>query len=241
MTVVTTLPDPRAAAEVAAQELADAIAGAVADRGAAHVALSGGSTPTRAYELLGPLVSDWEPVELWYADERCVGPDDAESNHLLVAETLLAAIASAGGGRVPPIEHRVLGELGAEEAASLYAGELSGRIAARADGLPVLDVALLGIGEDGHTASLFPGFPQLDAHGEICEPVHDSPKPPPDRVTLSLDVLNASRSLLLLATGTGKADALARALAGEDRDVPASLLRRDRLHVVCDAAAAPGP
>jgi len=240
MTRVSTLPDPEAAAAVAAQALADAIAAAVVDHGSAHVALSGGNTPLRAYELLAPLVADWGPVELWYADERCVPPDDPESNHLLVAETLLATIASADAGRVPPIEHRVLGELGGEEAAALYAGELSGRIAEREDGMPVLDVALLGLGEDGHTASLFPGFPQLDAHGEVCQPVHDSPKPPPDRVTLSLDALNASRSLVLLVTGAGKADALAGMLAGPDRAVPASLLRRDRLRVVCDEAAAPG-
>lgn len=245
MTRVSTLADPEAACAVAAQEIAGAIADALSARGAAHVALSGGNTPRRAYELLAPLVPDWEAVELWYADERSVPADDPESTHRLIVESLLAAIpstdgAAAGGVGGGPIEHRVLGELPAEEAAALYAGELSGRIAAREDGLPVLDVTLLGLGEDGHTASLFPGFPQVQAHGEICEPVHDAPKPPPNRVTLSLDMLNASRSLLLLATGAGKADALARVLAGPDSAVPASLLRRDRLHVVCDAAAAPG-
>ncbi len=106
-------------------------------------------------------------------------------------------------------------------------------------GLPALDIALLGLGEDGHTASLFPGFPEVDDDsGALCLPVRDAPKPPPERVTLSLPVLRAARCCLLLVTGAGKTSALAAVLAGPDPRVPASLLASERLLVVADAAAA---
>ncbi len=110
-----------------------------------------------------------------------------------------------------PCEHRVLGELGPEAAARAYEALLRGRVApAEEGGLPALDVALLGLGEDGHTASLFPGFPEVDDDsGALCLPVRDAPKPPPERVTLSLPVLRAARCSLLLVTGAGKAPALA--------------------------------
>jgi 6-phosphogluconolactonase len=252
MTRLTTLPDPQAAAEYAAGEIARALREALERRGVAHLALSGGSTPRPAYRALAGLLDDWSAVELWYGDERCVEPDDPESTHRLVVESLLAHIPGSA-----PREHRVRGELGPETAAREYAEELRARVApaepggppaeqggspAGLDGLPALDVALLGIGEDGHTASLFPGHPEVeDSSGALCLPVRDSPKPPPERVTLSLPVLRAARCLLLLVAGAGKAEALAAAFAeggrGPDPRVPASLLASERLHVVADAAA----
>jgi 6-phosphogluconolactonase len=101
----------------------------------------------------------------------------------------------------------------------------------------VLDIALLGIGEDGHTASLFPHNPALEARGVAAVAVHDAPKPPPERVSLSLEVLRSARSVILLASGAAKAAALARALAGPDAAVPASLLVGERLSVIADTAA----
>jgi 6-phosphogluconolactonase len=240
VTRLTTVADPESAAERAAQEIARALTDAIERRGVAHLALAGGNTPRRAYELLAGLLADWSAVELWYGDERCVGPEDPESNHRLTVESLLAGIRGA-----QPLEHRIRGELGPEAAAQAYAEELRARVApAEEPGaspeLPVLDVALLGIGEDGHTASLFPGHPEvLDESGALCLPVHDAPKPPPARVTLSLPVLRAARRCLLLVTGAGKADALAAVLAGPDPRVPASLLASQRLHVLADDAAAP--
>ncbi len=242
MSRITTLPDPAAAAEYAAGEIARALREALDRRGVAHLALSGGSTPRAAYQSLAGLLEDWSAVELWYGDERCVAPEDPESTHLLVAESLLAHIP--GGGPAWPIEHRVRGELGPETAAREYAEELRARVPpAEAGGVPALDVSLVGIGEDGHTASLFPGHPEVeDASGALCLPVRNSPKPPPERVTLSLPVLRAARCTLLLVAGAGKAGALAAALAGggraPDSRVPASLLVSERLHVVADAAAA---
>lgn len=244
MTRVEVLPDPEAAARYAAHEIARALREAVALRGVAHLALAGGATPRPAYELLAGLL-EWSAVELWYGDERCVGPEDPESNHRLVAESLLSGIAGA-----PPREHRIAGELGPEAAARAYAALLRERVAPATEGevgrtgaeggLPVLDLALLGLGEDGHTASLFPGHPEVqDASGALCLPVRNAPKPPPERVTLSLPVLRAARRSLLLVTGAGKAPVLAAVLAGPDPRVPASLLALERLLVVADAAAAP--
>jgi 6-phosphogluconolactonase len=271
VTRLTTLPDAHAAAEYAAREIARTLREAVDRRGVAHLALAGGNTPRLAYQLLAGLIDDWSAVELWYGDERCVEPDDPESNHRLVAESLLAYIPAAvrqpdipaavrqpdipaavrqpdrepvaqasPKQRVLPLEHRILGELGPDAAAQAYATELRARAAPAAQGgLPALDVSLVGIGEDGHTASLFPGHPEVeDSSGALCLPVRNSPKPPPERVTLSLPVLRAARCSLLLATGAGKAEALAAALAGPDPRVPASLLASERLHVVADTAAA---
>jgi 6-phosphogluconolactonase len=209
------------AEEVAARS-ADAIATAVAAartiRGVAHLCLCGGSTPRRCYQLVGPLLDSWENVHLWYGDERCVPPEDPESNARMVREALVAPGA---------VEHRMPGELGPERAAAAYAEEL---------GDTVMDLTLNGMGPDGHTASLFPNHPALDATTPTAG-IHDSPKPPPERVTLTLPTLNASRHLMLLVAGADKADALARVLAGPDRGTPSSLLDRDKLDVVADEAA----
>ncbi len=101
-----------------------------------------------------------------------------------------------------------------------------------------LDFALLGLGEDGHTASLFPDAPTLDARGEVCVPVHDAPKPPPDRVSLTLDVLRAARAGAILADGAEKARPVARVLDGPDPHVPASLLADGPIELILDRAAA---
>jgi 6-phosphogluconolactonase len=163
----------------------------------------------------------------------------------MAAETLLRP-AGIDLARV----HRIEGELGPEKGARRYAEALASSSAAASGGesaiaeqtLPVLDLIALGIGPDGHVASLFPGAPTLDAGEQaICLPVHDSPKPPPERITLSLAVLRAARRCLLLATGAGKADAIAAALAEPNHHVPASLLRRERLTVIVDDAASPAP
>jgi 6-phosphogluconolactonase len=216
--LITRVADAEAAAERAAEVLATALAGARTIHGVAHAALAGGSTPRRAYELLGPLLEDWRDVHLWFGDERCVPPDDPESNARLVAEAL-----DAPGATV----HRVPGELGPDAAAQAYAAEL---------GDTVLDVALLGLGEDGHTASLFPSSPALQAAGATVA-VRDAPKPPPKRVSLTFATLNAARRIVLLTTGAGKAEALARTLGPPDPGTPASLLAREHLEVIADEAA----
>jgi 6-phosphogluconolactonase len=248
MTRLTACPDAETVAQRAAAHIERQLRHAREQRGIAHLALSGGTTPGRTYELLGADAEDLEGVEVWFADERCVGPEDPESNYRLAAQTLLGA-----GSIAPARVHRMLGELGPEEGARRYAQELASRLSTptSADASapatdassytpPVLDVIVLGIGPDGHVASLFPGAATLDAGEQaLCLGVHDSPKPPPERITLSLAVLRAARECVLLATGASKADAVAAMLGEPSRHVPASLLRRERLTVIADDAAAP--
>ena len=210
--------DPEDVASRAAHAIATAIAAARATKGVAHLCLTGGSTPRRCYELLGPMLDSWEDVHLWYGDERCVPPEDEQANVRMVRESLAAPGA---------VEHRMLGELGPETGAEAYAQEL---------GDTVMDLTLNGMGPDGHTASLFPHHALLDATG-LTAGISDSPKPPPERITMTLPTLNASRRLILIVSGAEKADALAQVLAGPDRGTPASLLDRDKLDVVADAAA----
>lgn len=243
MTRLTSCVDAETVAQRAAAHVARQLQRAYEERGVAHVALSGGTSPGRTYELLGAKREELEGVEVWFADERCVGPEDEQSNYRLAAETLLA------GGEIPPERvHRMEGELGPEQGARRYTRELSRALtggaqsAAGAPGLPVLDVIVLGIGPDGHVASLFPGADTLDAGQEaVCLGVEDSPKPPPERITLSLAVLRAARECVLLATGASKADAIGAMLGEPSRHVPASLLRRERLTMFVDDAAAPAP
>ena len=229
MARVTVTDSARDATDLAAERLADAIATGKREGRTVHLSLAGSKTPRDAYERLATLVDDWQGVELWLGDERLLPPDDPESNYRLVNETLVQAGATA---------HAVPTGGSAEEAASAYAREIRVRIPPGPTGLPELDLALLGLGEDGHTASLFPHAPQLEARGEVCVPVHDAPKPPPDRVTLTIDMLRAARSRIVLAVGESKAWAAAAALAGPDPGVPASLLAEGSLELILDQPAA---
>jgi len=171
-----------------------------------------------------------------------VGPEDEQSNYRMVALSLLDP-----AGIAPERVHRMEGELGPDEGASRYEAALLAsvpreRASAGKPGLPLLDLIVLGIGEDGHVASLFPDAPALAAaESRACQGVRDSPKPPPERITLTLPVLRAARRCLLLASGESKAHAVAAMLGEPSPHVPASLLRRERLTVIVDDAAAPRP
>jgi 6-phosphogluconolactonase len=234
---ITTLTDAEQVAIRAAREIAAALEQARAARGVARLALSGGSTPADTYARLAAELEDWDSIEIWFVDERCVPPEHDQSNYRLAAETLLSA---AG---IPAEQvHRMAGELGPAAGARRYAQELRERVPAGEHDLPILDVAVLGIGPDGHVASLFPGSETLDADEHtLTLGVRGSPKPPPERITLSLALLRAARRCLLLATGASKADALSAALGEPTRHVPASLLRRERLTVIADDAATSTP
>ena len=209
-----------------AHEAFDEAAGLLAEaagRGG-HVALSGGSTPRPAYEAAARLAPDWSRVEVWWADERCVPPDDERSNYRLVRETLLDRLE-----RGPAIEHRVRGELEPEQAADAYEHELRG---------VVFDLVLLGIGPDGHTASLFPNDPAVDELDRRAAAVRRADI---DRVTVTTPVLNASQTVVFLVVGAEKADAVARAFGAKPSpSTPASLVRSSsgRTIVLLDRAAA---
>jgi 6-phosphogluconolactonase len=232
---LTTVADAEAVAARAADVVQRLLGEALDARGIAHLALAGGSTPRRSHELLAERVRDWSRIHIWLSDERAVPPDDEESNFRMVRESLLDRV------EIPPENvHRPLGERGAEEAADAYEAELRAAVdeSTQAD-IPVLDIVMCGMGEDGHTLSLFPGHAEIDVKGRLVVPVHDAPKPPPDRISFTLDLVHAARRTMLLVSGASKADAMAAVLAGPDPHVPASLLRFGRLEVIADDAAAP--
>ncbi len=231
---LTTVADADAVATKAAQALALGLRDALERRGVAHVALTGGSSAAPVYERLAPLLDDWSRVHLWWGDERCVEPDDGESNFPIARDTIIAA-AGIPEDRI----HRMRGELGPDEGARAYAAELTEHLETDSQAVPVLDFVDLGLGPDGHCASLFPHHPALAIVDAPTAGVHDSPKPPPERITLTLPTLHAARRCLVHTSGEGKRDAVTALLGPEDPATPASLLRRDRLEVVVDDAAHP--
>jgi 6-phosphogluconolactonase len=191
------------------------------------VALTGGSTPGRAYQLAAEQEPDWSAASLWWGDERCVPPDDELSNFRLARENLLDRIEA------PPREvQRIRGELGADEAAREYDELLRG---AR------LDYVLLGVGPDGHVASLFPRQPTLQERERRAIPAEAKLEPFVERVTLTLPVLASAPEVVFIVTGEAKAEAAERAFARPPGpETPASLIRsaRGRTRVVADAPAA---
>jgi len=233
MIQLTVAGDAEAAARTTAERIAAVIGEARAERGIAHVSLAGGRTPARTYRILARLVHDWDGVHLWFGDERCVPLDDPDSNHKLVADNLLATAATPH-----PIVHAVEGA--AEDPAGAAAA-YEAALRATVDGEPPqLDVALLGLGEDGHTASLFPNDPVLEEQTRLCVAVHGT-KPPFERITFTLPLLRAARRVIVLAEGAGKAWAISQMLAGPTERIPASLLDGDRREVelIVDHTAAP--
>jgi 6-phosphogluconolactonase len=200
------------------------------ERGAeAHIALSGGSTPRRAYELLAERDGPWTHVHLWLGDERCVPATHEDSSERMIRESLLHSMT----GPERPVLHGARGELGPEDAAWLYALELREALGDE----PVLDLALCGLGEDGHTASLFPGDPVVSAAHVPVVAVRRAPKPPPERISMTLPVLVRAGHTVLLAAGAGKREMLARVRAG-DETIPAGRLAAGLDEIVCDVAAA---
>jgi len=226
MTQVRVLEDAEAVARHAADALAALIDAAREDGRLLHVALAGGSTPQRSYELLAQVPGSWSHVHLWLGDERCVPDAHPDANARMVRESLLSTERAQ-----PPVLHLVPHPEVPEDAAWLYALEVR-------EHMPdlVFDVVLLGMGPDGHTASLFPGHPGLQVTQAPVFAVRESPKPPPERVTLSLPVLRAARLTLLLVTGADKRESLARALDG-DPAIPLALLGDGLDEVVCDRSA----
>lgn len=234
---VTAVESAEDAASACAERVAAAIEDARSRHGSAHVALAGGRTPGRAYELLAERVADWRDVHLWFGDERCVPLDDPESNHALVADTLLAHLPA---GVPQPMVHAVTGagDGDPQAAAVRYERALQTLVTAGANGVPRLDLALLGLGEDGHTASLFPDDPVLEERERLCVAVHGS-KPPFERVTLTLPVLRAARAIVVLTAGAGKAWAVGAMLGPPSARVPASLLADGAVELIADRGAAP--
>lgn len=175
------------------------------------IVLAGGSTPRALYRSLRDARTDWSRWHIYFGDERCVAADDPDRNSVMAAEAWLDHVPIPA-----PQRHPIAAELGAEVAAQRYAREL--------DSVGEFDLVLLGLGEDGHVASLFPGDrKRLENSASDAVAVFDAPKPPPERVSLTAKRLSRTRSALFLIEGESKREAVRRWRAGED--IPASAIR----------------
>jgi len=199
----------------AADDLAAIARATAAERGVCHIALSGGSTPRRLFQLLvqrGPAALPWRQLVLWWGDERTVPPDHPDSNYRMAREAMIDPAAAFGLD--PAGVHRIAGELAVPAAA---AADYERALVAALGAPPRFDVVLLGMGPDGHTASLFPGSPAL---GETARWVVANPVTSPlvhgttTRITLTAPAINAARHVRFLVAGADKAAALAQVLAG---------------------------
>jgi 6-phosphogluconolactonase len=209
-----------------AGEAAERLARAV--RAGGDLVLTGGRTPKAAYERVAARGLDWSGATIWLSDERCVPPDDHRSNARMIREAL---------GAVPGFE-RMAAERGPVRGAEDYERRLRDRFPG---GVTRFDLVLLGIGPDGHVASLFPGHDALHARHLLAVGVPEAGlEPYVARVSLTLTALGAGREVLFLATGEEKADAVARAFGGApDESVPSSLVRPEgSLTVLLDPPAA---
>jgi len=214
-------PTPQDTARGAAGAFVELARDAVSLRGAFHVALSGGSTPKLMYRELRDMADvPWEQVHIYFSDERSVGADSPDSNYRLAQDELLAHVP------VPAAQvHRMEGERRPlDEAARDYAALLP----------ETLDVVLLGMGDDGHTASLFPGTEALAAQGRVA--ANEVPKLNTGRLTFTFSEINAARERWLLVTGAGKADVLREVQLGEGGHPVSGVL--DPLWFLDEAAAA---
>ena len=204
------------------------VADDIAEAGARHflqlaprtIALAGGSTPRRMYERLATADFPWEHSHVFFSDERCVAPDDAASNYRMAREALLSKV----GANV----HRMAGESCDADA---YEADLRGFFPA---GSPTFDVALLGLGEDGHTASLFPDDPALEINDRWVAHVE---RPDYSRLTLTLPILSASRVAMFLVAGETKRGALRQLLDGDD--IPAACVAAESIIIIADRSALP--
>jgi 6-phosphogluconolactonase len=214
-------------AEGAASEVADELVAAA--REGQSIVLTGGTAPGRAYELAAEREPDWSAATLWWGDERCVPPEDELSNYLLARTTLLEGLQG------PPREvQRIRGELGPEPAAREYDQLLRG---------VQLELVLLGMGPDGHAASLYPDQPSLSERERRAIPAEAKLEPFVDRVTLTVPALCSAPVVLFIVTGESKAEAIERAFARPPSPAaPASLIRstEGRTRLVVDSAAAAG-
>jgi 6-phosphogluconolactonase len=189
-------PDAAALAGNVAAAILRAATRAVKRRGAFHLVLAGGNSPRQVYEALREARADWQHWHVWFGDERCLPPGDPQRNSRMASDAWLAHVPIPAGQ-----VHAIRAELGPEAAAADYAGQL--------EAVDEFDLVLLGLGEDGHTASLFPGHDWgegPDAPAALA--VRDAPKPPPERVSLGARRLAAAREVIFVVGGAGKEAAL---------------------------------
>ena len=214
MTELIVVPTPSELTRPAAEWLELEMTKAIAGRGACALCLAGGRTPEPVYRELASASSiDWTRVVVFFGDERAVPPDHPDSNYLMVHRVLLSRVPVPAGQ-----VHRMEAERSDQEAAAREYERLLP---------PRLDILVLGMGPDGHTASLFPGSAALDERQRLVLPVIGA-KPPPQRLTITPPVIEAARRVAVIATGEDKATMVARAIEGPlaPKDVPVQLARR---------------
>ena len=208
-------------AEQATQDILNAADAAIKDRGAFHIVLAGGTTPKVIYRLLAKSKADWQHWHIYLGDERCLAIDDAERNSVMASECLLNDVS------IPEQQvHFIPSEAGPFEAAAAYDHTLRN--------VERFDMVLLGMGEDGHTASLFPGHIHVD--GPLVLPVLNAPKPPPERVSLSSACLSNNEQILILITGSSKHDRVLDWISGVDMPVT-TITTKNQAKVYCDQEA----
>ena len=214
------LSDAEAVAQAGAEFISERISACVDANGVCHVALPGGSTPARCLELLSLKQLPWQKIHWYLGDERCYPAGHEERNDSMIERQLWSRIDA-------PAEnlHPMPAELGPEMAAEQYSGLI--------DGIGRLDLVVLGMGEDGHTASLFPGNTATESEQSVV-PVYDAPKPPPERVSLGLTTLQSAQLRVILVSGSGKRDAI----AGVKRETPLPINRIGPSYWFIDEAAA---
>lgn len=187
------------ASKAAADFLAEKIDASIREKGVCHVVLPGGNTPAACLGYLAEKKLPWDRVHWYLGDERCLPRGNAERNDLMLEQYFWSRLTQTN-------IHPIPAELGAEEAARVYREVISA--------VDSFDIAFLGMGEDGHTASLFPQNKALQ-DGRSVVPVYGSPKPPAERVSLSIDTLKKTGCRIVLAAGAGKAAIIARIKKGE--------------------------
>jgi len=224
-------PDIATLSHDAAQHIVRIANESIATYGRFTMALSGGTTPRKTYELLGSepysRQINWTLVHIFWGDERSVPPESPDSNYRMAHEILLSKIP------IPAVQvHRMLANEPNRDAASQEYVEEMQRVFAT-DDIPSFDLIQLGMGPEGHTASLFPHQEALHEERRLVMPV-SVPKPPPDRLTFTPPLLNAARNLLFLVTGSDKADALHAVLEGpyQPDEYPAQIVRPPNGEVV---------
>ena len=221
---LTVCADPAALAETAANLIIDVATEAVRERGRFMLCLAGGETPRATYARLAlPAFSErvrWDRTWAFFGDERVVPPDHPESNYRMAHETLLSRVP------IPPAQIlRMRGEdADAEGAAAAYAAALAEVFGTRRSELPRFDLVLLGLGVDGHTASLFPGSPVLREVFRTVAAVHVTAAQIPQRLTLTFPVLNAAARVIFLVAGAEKAKVV-KAVLSDQAMLPAALVR----------------
>ncbi len=235
-------PTMDALAMASARQFAAKIEEAVAKRGVARVAISGGSTPQAAFKLLAdpaqPFANTipWDKLQLFWADERCVPPEHPESNYGVCKNLLLDHVALPAAN-----VHRMEGELDPEEAAARYESTLRNTLKLEGAESPAFDLLLLGMGDDGHTASLFPHTDALDEMGRLCIANH-VPQKDTWRLTLTWPVINQAAAVAFEIGGAAKTAIVAEVFTGprDPERLPSQLIRpsNGRLLVQLDAAAA---